>query len=382
MTTVPRGRPSLPIGQHGNISVTGPKGSKTAFCRFRDLDGVTRGVTARGPNIPAARAALLTKLEERKAIMQPGSDLTGENLMSDLAERWLSSLEDENVRQSTRDQYRRMTQNHILPALGNLRIREATPARLDGFLKALARKGKSLPGIARVILGLMFDMAVRYEAVPSNPAKATRAPRTERAAPKALTPAEIPLLRADIAAWAAEHGEVGQRTLDVLDLLLATGARTGEVLGIRFSDFDRQTRRLQITGTVKYDSVKGVHRQEFTKSGAGMRTVVLPPQAVSVLRRRQLAADGDLVFTTGGGQLIFPANFTASWKKIRGERWSHVEPRTLRKTVATLIEREHGSKAASLQLGHSSDAVTKAHYIEKNLVVPDFSASLEFREAQ
>lgn len=377
-----RGRPSLPIGQHGSISVTGPKGSKTAFCRFRDADGVTRGVTAKGSNIPAARAALLDKLELRKAQMQPGADITNDTLVSELATRWLASLEDDQVRQSTRDQYRRHVSNHILPALGNLRIREATPARLDGFLKALEKKGKSIPGIIRVVLGLMFDMAVRYEAVPTNYAKATRPPRSAPKSPKALTDAEVAELQADVAAWAATEGEVGQRIVDALELLLATGARTGEILALRFSLFDREARRLRISGTVKYDTIRGLHLQEFTKSGAGMREVVLPPRAVSVLRRRQLAASGDLIFTTGPGGIISPSGFTTKWKLAMGEKWAHVEPRTIRRTVATRIEREHGSLAASLQLGHTSDAVTKAHYIEKNRVVPDFSSTLEYKEAK
>ncbi|WP_164983828.1 hypothetical protein [Cellulomonas endophytica] len=52
-------------------------------------------------------------------------------------------------------------------------------------------------------------------------------------------------------------------------------------------------------------------------------------------------------------------------------------PHHFRKTVATMIEREVGAAAAAAQLGHSSPAVTRTHYIQRNTVAPDHAALLE-----
>lgn len=88
-----------------------------------------------------------------------------------------------------------------------------------------------------------------------------------------------------------------------------------------------------------------------------------------------------MLFPNRNGDLLEPANFRRTWREVRGEKWTEVEPRSFRKAVATLIEREAGSLVASQQLGHASDAVTRKHYIERSNVAPDSTLALEkFRQ--
>jgi integrase len=54
-----------------------------------------------------------------------------------------------------------------------------------------------------------------------------------------------------------------------------------------------------------------------------------------------------------------------------------VTPHMMRKTVATVVDRERGTKEAASQLGHSGTAVTEAHYIEKTHRAPDLTDVLE-----
>ncbi|MDR0626550.1 MAG: hypothetical protein LBG11_04695 [Bifidobacteriaceae bacterium] len=61
----------------------------------------------------------------------------------------------------------------------------------------------------------------------------------------------------------------------------------------------------------------------------------------------------------------------------RHPEWKSVTPKTFRKTVGTAIDRAANSKDAAAQLTHSSDAVTKRHYIEKSDAGPDNTAILE-----
>jgi integrase len=48
-----------------------------------------------------------------------------------------------------------------------------------------------------------------------------------------------------------------------------------------------------------------------------------------------------------------------------------VKPHSFRKTVGTMVERELGVGAASIQLGHSGTAVTERHYVERAVDAPD-----------
>ena len=52
-------------------------------------------------------------------------------------------------------------------------------------------------------------------------------------------------------------------------------------------------------------------------------------------------------------------------------------PHTFHKTVATLIDRLVDSDTAARVLGHSSDAITKEFYIEKDRTTPDVTHVLQ-----
>jgi hypothetical protein len=93
---------------------------------------------------------------------------------------------------------------------------------------------------------------------------------------------------------------------DIIDLMLATGARIGEVLAVRWVDVELDATRpsLAINGTIKTEAGKGTYRKASPKSDASVRTVVLPGFAIAVLKRRHAAAPGDPnapVFPTRNG---------------------------------------------------------------------------------
>lgn len=78
----------------------------------------------------------------------------------------------------------------------------------------------------------------------------------------------------------------------IVDILLATGGRIGEVLALRWHDIDLDTTlaRLTFAGTIVYVKGRGYHRQPWTKSDAGYRTLTLPRFAVHVLQQRHADA--------------------------------------------------------------------------------------------
>jgi len=168
-----------------------------------------------------------------------------------------------------------------------------------------------------------------------------------------------------------------------VDILLATGARIGEVLAIRWSDAELAGTSPVVTlsGTLVYLRGKGLFRQGWTKSDAGYRMVSLPKFAVDVLKRRQAEAkpnDLDAVFPSRNGTWLAPNNVRRQWRAARkdtGLEW--VIPHTFRKTVATLIDQETDTKTAAAQLGHKNEEITTAYYIQKAHQAPDVSSVLD-----
>jgi integrase len=162
---------------------------------------------------------------------------------------------------------------------------------------------------AKVVLGAMIDMAVRHDALPVNPVRQTSRVRRIKTETRSLTVKDLATVRAAVRAWMAKDRPGSKPTsdmADIIDLMLATGARIGEVLALRWGDIDLDAPRpnLTINGTIKTEPGKGTYRKASPKSAAGVRTVVLPGFAVqALLRRRESARVSryDAVFPTRNG---------------------------------------------------------------------------------
>jgi hypothetical protein len=138
---------------------------------------------------------------------------------------------------------------------------------------------------------------------------------------------------------------------------------------------------LTICGTLFYVKGKDFFRQEWTKSDAGYRMIVLPRFAVGMLLARKLVASdnpNDAIFASRHDTWLSPNNVRRQWRQARAEtslEW--VTPHTFRKTVARLIDKEADTKSAAAQLGHASQEVTDKYYIAKPVLAPDVSEILQ-----
>jgi integrase len=380
-------RPPLPVGTWGKIRrETMAPGQYRARARFRDYDGVTRDVEAWGTTGPAAERELVTALRDRSA---PSADeITRDTLISRLAEMWLEEIEAEGrLAPQSIDLYRDSTNGVILPSFGGLRIRENTVSRIDRCFKAVAAHHPAKARLARIVYGQMLGMAVRHGALDTNPVREIARLRTNPREVRALAVDDLDTVRAAIRQWQTpSENKPGPRRkgdlADIVDVLLATGGRIGEVLAVRGIDldFDADPPTLTFSGTIVYVKGKGFYRQPWTKSDAGYRTLSLPPFAVEALMRRRASAqknDLDAIFPSRKGTWLSPHNVRRQWREARKDtdlEW--VTPHTFRKTVATLLDREADTKTAAAQLGHENEDTTKGHYIQKAHLAPDSSVVL------
>jgi integrase len=84
---------------------------------------------------------------------------------------------------------------------------------------------------------------------------------------------------------------------DIIELMLATGARIGEVLALRWADVDLRARVVDVNATIKTESGIGTYRKPLGRP----RLVALPEGAALILQaRRRTSADNflDAVFPT------------------------------------------------------------------------------------
>jgi integrase len=312
-----------------------------------------------------------------------------------LAALWFEELESEGrLRPQSIDTYRLIWSKHLEPAVGRWLAREATVSRVDRVIKAINVKAPGQVHHSRVVLSGILGLAVRHDALPTNPMRSiSRSPirgKDVRRVDVALLEAVRRAVR-EHRSQRDEHGHLppGPRPstdlTDIIDLLLATGARPGEVLALMWDGVDLLAEQptVTISGTVVAVRSVGLVRQPAPKTSNGRRTLVLPRFAVdTLLRRRQAQASTpnplNAVFPSRRGTWRYPNNVARSWRDVRAEAGlGDIQLKQFRATVATLIAAEADAQQAKGQLGHGSEVITERYYIAQASIAPDSSAILE-----
>ncbi|MGO4859954.1 tyrosine-type recombinase/integrase [Arthrobacter sp. 2MCAF14] len=366
----------LPLGTWGTIR-TERATAKTwrARTNFRDMDGKLRQVEARGPSAAGARRNLQIRLQKRST---PRKGLIAStDKISQLADLYLLELDRSDKASRTKDKYSFTVKKYIAPALGSIRIGEATSGVIDYFIRGVVdNAGPATARTCGAVLSWMFKIARRHDAVTTNPVLGISIPRTPSAKPQGLAPEQFLDLRSKLIAWENEPalGRTRTRELhEIADFLIFTGLRAGELFALRWEDIelDATPPTVFINATVIRTSTGGVRIQDHPKSQHGIRHVTVPDFLVDRLRERPSRQDPttnplNLVFPSTTGTVCDPNNVGKTWRKAAdaiGYPW--VTLKTFRKANATIIARTMGVEAAAYQAGHSKVSMTQKHYVEE-----------------
>ena len=274
------------------------------------------------------------------------------------------------------------TLEHYVPTLarvnahiGSLPAQKVTPVTIDALYAALRMEGCSEHTLHRVHQRLqqIFDYAVKRHITGVNPLLAVDAPRVRYALPTILSAAQVQRFLAVAAS----------DSFDPLWLLLVqTGLRRGEALGLRWQDVDLDRGTLRVRQCV--EARDGVPHLNTPKTTNALRTTTLFPESVAALRahrarqlkRRMVAStwtDNDLLFCTGTGGLIAPTNALRNLRAIiraanvaardEGDRLPTFDIQDLRHTHAThLLHAGWSIPTVSRRLGHANPGITMTIY--------------------
>ncbi|MET4639561.1 tyrosine-type recombinase/integrase [Mycetocola sp. 2940] len=383
-------RPRLTIGTFGDITTRAmPSGRFEARTRYRDWDGRARQVQATGATAKAAEGALKAKLAERSLLRPTDSTLTPDSLFADLVAYWLNDIDLEGrISKTTRNLYERNMRTLVSPAFDSLTLREIGVARCDQFIKQLAKISYSRAKQARVVLRLALELAVRHEVLPRNPMHHVSRLHREPHIPDALMAPEVNTIRAAIAQWesAADHvsgpkpdGQLGA----IIEVMLGTSARIGEVLAIRRRDVDvtSPVPSIRLSGTIISRKGEQTYRQDHPKTARSTRVVAIPTFTADAVRRR-LAKVGslgldDLLFQSRDGTPLTTANVRRQLRQVlEGAGIKGVTPHMFRRTVATAVNTNASIELASELLGHTDTKITVQHYIQRSEMVNPATAAL------
>lgn len=228
----------------------------------RKPDGTTRYREVWG----RTQAEVVRKLAESAP---PGPAVT----VGEWAARWLETIQ---VRPSTRASYGASVR-HVVRHLGGVRVRDLTPGRVEGMVKALCDAGLDPNNVRKVVAELanMLQSAVREGVIAQNPARLARRPRGRKKAIDPFTPAELSRIVA---------AACGSEELYAVALMAATGCRVGEAVALDVPDFDPAAGTAFVTKTQHPE-----HGPGPPKSPHSVRVIRVPADALPAL----VAAAGD-----------------------------------------------------------------------------------------
>lgn len=377
-------RPPLEVGTYGSVRYYKLAGrrvrAETDYC---DYDGRVRRVRRTGVSKADADQRLKRALRGRGRVDQ-SEEITPDTKVSVAAAAWFTSIEEavSEGRKSpnTSRLYRDRLDKQVIPALGELRVRQVTVSRVDRLIRVTAKNhGKSTAKAVRTVVSGVLGLAVRDDALSMNVAKGViRIEGLAQGVAVALTLEQAVLLRAKIA---AHPKSAGWDLPDFTDVMLATGLRIGEAAAITWGAVDLDGKTVEVRGTVIRERGKGLWIKPKPKSKSGWRKLELPSWAVSMLRARRPENPGadDPVFTAPLGGLRDPSNTNADLRVVfddAGFEWvtSHV----YRKTVATLMD-DSGLPARVIadQLGHAKVSMTQDVYLGRKAQRTGAAAVLE-----
>lgn len=224
------------------------------------------------------------------------------------------------------------------------------------------------------LISIILAQAEKEMLVPYNAAAKATPPKAAKKAPNYFQPETISeilkALEAEPLKWQL-----------ITHLLLVTGCRCGEIMGLKWDKVDFKTNRLKIDRELIISKSKGVH--ESTTKTNDIRYLTLPTETMVLLRkhkREQLRlqlANGDrwidtgYVFTQDNGDHMNPDSVTGwLYGFSRRHGLPHINPHAFRHTVASvLLANGTDIVTVAAQLGHASASTTEnfyAHIIEDN----------------
>ena len=223
------------------------------------------------------------------------------------------------------------------------------------------------------LISTVLEQAVKEGLVPFNVAARATLPKAEHKDVNYFQPEQVAAIRE-----ALEQEPMKWKTL--VHLLLITGARRGEVLGLKWDKVDFEGNRIFICNNILYRADVGIY-ESSPKTERSRRYVALPTETMQLLRRyRAWQAEERLrlgeyyqnqgfVFAQDNGNPMHPDSVTNWLKKFsRRHDLPHINPHAFRHTMASMLYFNGvDSVSISKRLGHAQVSTTAniyAHVLE------------------
>ena len=322
--------------------------------------------------------------------------------LEDSMANWLRVFKFPSVERGTYDRLECTARHQIYPLIGHKVVGDITSADIKAVLNHWMNEGYAYTTVKKVynILTDYFRYLTQQELIPKNPMLA--APMIKKANFMAtqgkenkptfetvttFSPSEIERFKAEASrTWG--NGERIYQQAAAYTLMLNTGLRTGEVLGLLNSDIDLANKVIHLQRGVKEitrrNGTKATSGREVKvgklKTASSKRDIPINQAAVDAIldlrNERYFGEDTPLIPDENGGYTR-PVNFRKRYYRILKaagieRKGLHSLRHTFATTLVNGVKQTDGSikslsprQVADL-LGHSTSEITELYYVKKD----------------
>jgi integrase len=338
----------------------------------RNADGKRR---QKWHNVRGTKKDAEAELVKQLNALQTGSYVEPTRItVGQFLRRWLDDFAKSKVAAKTFERYDEIVRLHLSPNIGHIRLARLHPLQIQELYSKMLKEGRKdgHGGLsARTVLHHhrvlreALQQAVRSLLLSRNPADAVQPPRSERE--------EVGTLDSKQASQLLALAKGTRLYLPIL-IALATGARRGEILALRWKDVDLPSGSATILQSL--EQTKSGTRFKSPKTKRSARSIQLPAFAVVALKQHKAEQaaqrlkvgeayqDLGLVVARPDGLPWNPGSFTANFVAFaKRHGFEGLTYHHLRHTHATLLLGLNvHPKIVSERLGHSHIGLTMDTY--------------------
>ena len=274
---------------------------------------------------------------------------------------WQETYDKHQSRPTTYAAHNYVFKNHILPGLGDIPLSGLTSEMIGDFLEERRRFGNHRPGSSGLgeetmrhihrLLQQCLDQALRDGLISDNPARAFHYSKPKKVNADVLTPLEM-----------EDYLDAAERLgyLPMFMLALTTGLRQGELIALKWSDLDIESRTLTIA------EKRAVVRRELVEYGSQTRSIRLTPEVVDLLiMEHSKHPSSPLMFMHPATQRPYSPQMVRRMHDeiIKEAGIDHIRYVDLRHTCAILaLKNGMDTKELAQMLGHYRPTITRQNY--------------------
>ena len=300
---------------------------------------------------------------------------------------WQETYDRHQSRPTTYAAHNYVFKNHILPSLGDIPLSELTSEMVGEFLEERRRFGNHRPGSSGLgeetmrhihrLLQQCLDQAIRDGLLTENPAKAFRYRKSMTVKANIMTPLEM-----------EDYLDAAERLnhLPMFMLALTAGLRQGELIALKWSDLDIESRTLTVAEN------RAVVRRELVEYGSQTRTIALTPEVIDLLiREHDKHPSSPLMFMHPATLKPYSPQMVRRMHNeiIKEAGIDHIRFTDLRHTYAILaLKNGMDTKELAQMLGHYRPTITRQNYepylphkVQKDEDMPNEATQSELQQA-